>query len=206
MPPPLDVFDIDDLDVLGVPPVFPTDVLVLAAGAKLLIDPGLVRGLFTFAGGGTYDRPVFVFVVVFVIVRGAEWRGGGGGERTMGDDVEDGGSDRVVEERAGVPVEEFEADAARGNGRRRRKRRINNERLIPHLRSHRRRRRRRIPRWRRHRSQNLRGRRPLMGLLLLLVVVRRPILGGGGDLDGPPTAFIPPLDGSMDASHSPPHP
>ena len=151
MPPPLDVFDIDDLDVLGVPPVFPTDVLVLAAGAKLLIDPGLVPGLPTFAGGGTYDRPVFVFVLVFVLVRGAEWRGGGGGERTMGDDVEDGGSDRVVEERAGDTVEEVEADAARGNGRRRRKRTISNERLIPHVRSRRRRRRRRIPRWRRRR-------------------------------------------------------
>jgi len=112
MPPLVD----DDLDVLGVPVFPPTGVLpvpVPAAGAKMLIDPGLVRGLFTFAGGGTYGRPVFVFVVEFVLVRGAELRGGGevrGSERMMGDGV---GSERVVEVRAGEPVE-GEADAAKG--------------------------------------------------------------------------------------------
>ena len=118
MPPPpplLDAFDMDDLGVLGVLP---------AAGAKWLIDPGLVRGRFTFAGGGTYRRPVLVFVFVLVLVfvlvfvRGAEWRGVGGSERTMGDDdvdEDDDGSEevRVLEERAGEAVEEVEADAAK---------------------------------------------------------------------------------------------
>ena len=113
-PPLLDAFDMDDLGVLGVLP---------AAGAKWLIDPGLVRGRFTFAGGGTYRRPVFVFVfvlvLVFVLVRGAEWRGVGGSERMMGDDddVEDddeGSEERVLEVRAGEAVEEVEeADAAK---------------------------------------------------------------------------------------------
>ena len=109
-PPPLLVaFDMDDLGVLGVLP---------AAGAKWLIDPGLVRGRFTFAGGGTYGLLVFVFVFVLVLVfvRGAEWRGVGGSERMMGDDDvedDDGSEERVLEERAGEAVEEVEADAAK---------------------------------------------------------------------------------------------
>ena len=113
MPPPpaplLDAFDMDDLGVLGVLP---------AAGAKWLIDPGLVRGLFTFAGGGTYGLVfVFVCVLVLVFVRGAEWRGVGGSERTMGDDDDEdddeGSEERVLEDRAGEAVEEVEADAAK---------------------------------------------------------------------------------------------
>ena len=117
MPPPplLDAFDMDDLGVLGVLP---------AAGAKWLIDPGLVRGRFTFAGGGTYRRPVFVFVfvcvLVLVFVRGAEWRGVGGSERMMGDDdVEDddeGSEERVLEERAGEAVEADAAKEGTGEG------------------------------------------------------------------------------------------